>query len=111
MGELWDEATSVKHHKKKIILVLSAMRHFAEELKQDGWRVDYQKLDDRQAARSFTDLVKKTVKKHKPDTLIITGPSERRVRKEVERWKKELSVNVEIRPDDRFVASHEEFES
>ncbi len=111
MGELWDEATSVKHHKKKIILVLSAMRHFAEELKQDGWRVDYQKLNDHNAARSFTAFAKQAVKEHDPDALIITEPSERRVRKEVESWKKELSVNVEIRPDDRFGASHEEFES
>ena len=31
MMEVWDEATYVKHHKQKIVLILSAMRHFAEE--------------------------------------------------------------------------------
>ena len=109
MGELWDEATSVKHHKKKIILVLSAMRHFAEALKKDGWRVDYQKLDDENAVKSFSALVKRAVKKHRPATLVVTEPSERRVRQEVEAFKKTLSIDVHIRADDRFIASHDDF--
>ncbi len=29
MCEVWQEATYVKHHKKKIAFLLSAMRHFA----------------------------------------------------------------------------------
>ena len=111
MGELWDEATSVKHHKKKIILVLSAMRHFAEQLKKDGWRVDYQKLDDKGAARSFTALVKRAVKDHKPDALVVTEPSEKRVLLEVEALEKALSIPVDIRDDERFVASHETFDA
>ena len=36
MAEVWDEATYVRHHKAKIALVLSAMRHFAEELRGAG---------------------------------------------------------------------------
>lgn len=35
--ELWDEATYVKHHKKKIAFLFSAMRHFAKELKEKGY--------------------------------------------------------------------------
>ena len=30
--EVWDEVTYVKHHKKKIAFLFSAMRHFAEVL-------------------------------------------------------------------------------
>ncbi len=109
MGELWDEATSVKHHKKKIILVLSAMRHFAKALQEEGWRVDYQKLDDENAVSSFTALVKRAVKEHQPAALVVAEPSERRVRKEMEALKKALSINVDIRVDDRFIASHDAF--
>ncbi len=111
MGELMDETTSVKHHKKKLILVLSAMRHFAEELKKDGYKVDYRKLDDDDDIRSFSDLAKAAIEKHGAEELIVTEPSERRVRHEAEGWKMSLSVPVEIRPDDRFIASHEEFEA
>ena len=40
MGEVGAEAGYANHHKKKLIFVFSAMRHFAEELRADGWRVD-----------------------------------------------------------------------
>jgi len=53
MCEVWDEATYVKHHKKKIALIFSAMRHFAEELRDKGWNVDYIKLDDDHNTGSF----------------------------------------------------------
>jgi deoxyribodipyrimidine photolyase-related protein len=46
MAELQDEASYVRHHKKKIAFLFSAMRHFAEELRTLGWTVDYVKLDD-----------------------------------------------------------------
>ncbi|MEX0300531.1 MAG: cryptochrome/photolyase family protein, partial [Kordiimonas sp.] len=44
MCEVWQEATSVKHHKKKIAFIFSAMRHFANELSAKGYRVHYTKL-------------------------------------------------------------------
>ena len=41
MCEVWNEATYVKHHKKKIAFIFSAMRHFAEMLKKQGFNVKY----------------------------------------------------------------------
>ena len=35
MMEVAEETTYVRHHQRKIALVLSAMRHFAEELAED----------------------------------------------------------------------------
>ncbi|MEO0363777.1 MAG: cryptochrome/photolyase family protein, partial [Pseudomonadota bacterium] len=46
MAEVAAEATYVRHHKKKIAFIFSAMRHFAEELREAGREVDYVKLDD-----------------------------------------------------------------
>jgi len=34
-----NEAAYVKHHKEKVAFLFSAMRHFAEELKQGGYRI------------------------------------------------------------------------
>ena len=34
--EVLEEASYVKHHKKKIVFIFSAMRHFAQELKENG---------------------------------------------------------------------------
>ena len=41
MAELKTEATYVKHHKKKIAFIFSAMRHFAEECRLKGWNICY----------------------------------------------------------------------
>ena len=30
------------YHRQKLVLIWSAMRHFAEELKADGWQVTYE---------------------------------------------------------------------
>ena len=54
MCEVAEETTYVRHHKKKIILLFSAMRHFANELILLGWRVAYTKLDDPGNAGSFS---------------------------------------------------------
>ena len=42
MAEVHDEASYTNHHKKKIVLLFSAMRHFARQLESDGWQVHYQ---------------------------------------------------------------------
>lgn len=44
------------HHAQKLVLVLSAMRHFAAELREAGFDVDYRQHDD-PAADSFASAV------------------------------------------------------
>ena len=46
MCEVADETTYVPHHKKKIAYILSAMRHFKQEMNKAGWTVEYVQLDD-----------------------------------------------------------------
>ena len=109
MCEVWDEATYVKHHKKKIAFIFSAMRHFANELTDKGYNVHYTKLDDAENAGSFHGEVVRAIKTHKPSKVIVTGASEYRVLKDMEGW--QLGIPVEIRPDERFLCSHAEFET
>ncbi len=110
MAELWDETRYVKHHKKKIAFLFSAMRHFAAELRDKGFYVEYCELDKAQGLNSFTDAVKRAIDKHSPDRLILTFPGEYRVLQEFESWKKALNIPVEIREDDRFICTRAEFE-
>ncbi|MEO0698497.1 MAG: cryptochrome/photolyase family protein, partial [Pseudomonadota bacterium] len=69
MMEVWDEATYVKHHKQKITLIFSAMRHFAADLREAGWRVDYVRLDDEHNAGSFTGEVARAIERHSPSAI------------------------------------------
>ena len=109
--EVADETTYVRHHQKKIAFLFSAMRHFAEALGSDGWKVDYIKLDDPENKGSFSGEVGRALKRHSFDEIIITEPAEWRVMEMVKDWEQAFNVPVSILPDDRFIASHEEFEA
>jgi len=111
MAEVHDEATHVRHHKKKITLLFSAMRHFAVDLEARGWTVDYVKLDAKGNSGSFKGEVARALKRHKLNRVVVTEPSEWRVLTDMESWDVDLGCDVEIKPDTRFLASHHEFSS
>ncbi len=111
MCELIEEATYIKHHPKKITLWFSAMRHFAQELEQAGIRVRYIKLMDPLNTGVFTTEVMRAFYNLNCSKIIITEPSEYRLKKVVESWKISLNIPLEIREDNRFLCSRLEFES
>jgi deoxyribodipyrimidine photolyase-related protein len=103
MMEVENEITQVKHHKQKVVLVLSAMRHFAAELRDRGLNVDYVRLDDPLNTQSFDTELRRAVKRHEPENIVVTEAGEWRVREAQEGWQ------AEVRKDDRFLADHAEF--
>lgn len=109
MAEVMEEATYVKHHKKKIAFIFSAMRHFAEALRAAGRTVDYIKLDDENNTGDFTGEVKRAVKRHDADGVIVTEAAEYRVLEMMKGWEDALGAPVEILPDKRFICGHDEF--
>ena len=109
MMEVNEEATYVPHHKQKIVFILSAMRHFAEELKAEGLAVDYVRLDDVQNTGSFAGELVQAVKRHKPDAIAVTEPGEWRVLKSMRGWEADVGVPVTIHDDDRFFATRARF--
>ncbi len=111
MCEVKDETEYVPHHKRKIAFILSAMRHFAKEMEELGWTVDYVKLDDGENTGSFTGELSRAVDRHNPDGVTLTEPSERRVLQAFKAWKKDNETPLNICEDDRFLASHDTFNS
>jgi deoxyribodipyrimidine photolyase-related protein len=110
MAEVYDEATYVRHHKKKIAFLFSAMRHFAEDLKNEGFTVDYIKLDDKDNSGSFTGEVRRALKRHELDHVIVAEPGEWRVMEMMRSWQDDLDAEVDIRTDDRFFSTLSDFE-
>jgi deoxyribodipyrimidine photolyase-related protein len=111
MMEVADETVYVRHHKRKIALILSAMRHFAEELRTAGWTVDYVRLDNPDNSGSFTGEVARGIERHAPHAIRIVEPGEWRVQKMIEGWSQQFAVPVEILPDDRFICTILEFQT
>lgn len=112
MCEIIEEASYVKHHKKKIAFLFSAMRHFANELIALGYDVCYVKLDDSINKGSFFSEVKRLVDNVKGGSyskIVVTEPGEYRLLADFKSWQKELGLEVEIRPDNRFLSTPAQF--
>ena len=109
--EVMEEATYVRHHPKKIAFLFSAMRHFAEELRESGVAVAYVRLDDPDNSGSFTGEVQRAVRRLSPDSIVVTEPGEWRVLDAMQGWQRALNLPVEIRDDDRFLCSRAEFKA
>ncbi len=107
--EVEEEATYVRHHKKKLAFLFSAMRHFAKELQEKGFQVLYTKLDDPENRGSLFSEVERVLNTHPIDQIVLTHPGEYRLLKEIDTWEEKLNVPVEVRPDTRFLCSTEEF--
>jgi deoxyribodipyrimidine photolyase-related protein len=97
MIEVKTEATTVRHHKKKVAMIFSAMRHFAEELRVGGWTVDYVKLDDPNNTQNFIGEISRAMSRHSLKEVCLTEPSEWRVA--------DLLKDYQSLADDRFICT------
>ena len=109
MAEVMGENTHVPHHRQKIVLVLSAMRHFAAALRAEGVAVDYVDLEDPDNTGDLAGEIRRAISRHRPDRVVLTQPSEWRVRGEMDALAATSDTPVEILEDDRFFASHARF--
>ncbi len=107
MSEVADEASYVAHHPKKIAFLFAAMRKFALRLETDGWNISYTKLDDPQNSGSIVGELLRYAEEHNADTVVATEPGEWRLIHALN----ECPLKVTQLDDERFIASHEEFES
>lgn len=83
MVEAIEESTHVWSHKIRTTLFLSAMRHFAESLKQRGWRVDYRALETH-ADKTLAAGLLAAIEQHQPQAVIGVEPGDWRVRQQIE---------------------------
>lgn len=111
MIEARDEATYVRHHKKKIAYVLAAMRAFAEELGNRGFRVDYIRLNDPQNTHTLSSELSRAVVRCKPKRVVACEAGEYRLLSAQRQWSQLLGVPVDLMADDRFLCSRAEFET
>ena len=111
MAEVWSEATYVNHHKQKIALIFSAMRHFRDALRQSGRTVHYVTLDDPDNTQDLTTELERMQAVHEFSGWVLTEPGEWRLKVAFESLANRADYPIEILEDTRFFASHARFSS
>lgn len=109
MTECLDEATYVPHHQKKLVFVFSAMRHFAELLRKNGWTVDYIKLDTPDNPGSISKSIIQAIERHDCNNVVITEAAEWRLQQALQTTADQVAADVSMVEDDRFICSHQTF--
>ncbi|MFA6044488.1 MAG: cryptochrome/photolyase family protein [Phycisphaerales bacterium] len=109
MLEVAREATHVPSHAQRTVLFLSAMRHFAAELKAAGRVVDYVSLDDPENTHTFEGEIERAIRRHRSTRLVFTRPGEHRVLAEITRAAAHAGCNAEMLEDNHFLTTPAQF--
>ena len=109
--ETKEEATHVKHHKKKLIFLFSAMRHFAAKLEKKGFSVNYIKYTDPKNTHSFQSELERLLASDSFDHILITHPGDYRTLSNIKKAERYLKRPITILEDTRFMTSIEDFKT
>lgn len=105
LAEVMEEASHVPHHPKKIALIFSAMRHFAEALRERGIQVHYVALDDPDNSGSLPGELLRWTQRLDPAEVHLTECGDWRL----EQALRHCGVPIHWHPDSRFLCTREAF--
>lgn len=100
------KGASLPWHRQKLVLLLSAMRHFAESLERAGYRVIFRK------APSYAEGLRDIARETRARRVVATQGREQDMVDELARTESLLRadhVTLALRPDRGFIASREDF--
>jgi deoxyribodipyrimidine photolyase-related protein len=107
MAEVSEESTKVWSSKVRIVLFLSAMRHFCEGLRKRKWNVAYRELTDH--AETFSSALAESITELRPTKIIFVEPGEWHVKQSILAVLESSGIAWEMREDRHFLCSREEF--
>ena len=91
------------YHRQKLVLIWSAMRHFAEELKEQGWTVTYQISDN------FLQPLQNWIKENGIRELRVMTPNDYTFSQLINNL--ELNCQIKFIPNNHFLWSQEAFQA
>ncbi|WP_342596392.1 cryptochrome/photolyase family protein [Salinicola lusitanus] len=103
--EVKAEGEYVPHHPQKIVLILSAMRHFADTLRDKGYQVHYSRLDDDDNRQDLLQEAERLADAYGCDEIRVTHPGEWRLLERIQR----RGTRWRLYDDTRFYCSIAEF--
>ncbi len=109
MAEVAEESTHIRSGQIRIALFLSAMRHFAGELRTAGRPLHYVHLDDEGNRGSLAAQLAHDLTHLLPRELVMTAPGDWRVLQSLQATADAAGLRLDIREDRHFYTSVREF--
>ncbi len=109
MAEVGEESTHVVSSKQRTTVFLSAMRHFAQTLRQKKWPVIYSEIDTPDNSGTLSGELEKAIQHARPQKLIMTAPGEWRVLQSLRAMAREHDLTLDVRDDTHFFSTVREF--
>ena len=111
MAEVDEESTHVPSAKQRTTLFLSAMRHFAQSLRDKKWPVTYSRIDDPGNTGSLAGELGRAIHDHAPRQLVMTAPGDWRVLRQLRDTAESHALPLDIRDDNHFLSTVREFKA
>jgi deoxyribodipyrimidine photolyase-related protein len=108
MAEVTAESRHVPSHKARTTLFLAAMRHFRDELRGRGIRVEYRELG-LHAAQTFAAALAEDLARLLPERVTMLPAGEHRVAAEISAAVADAGLPLEFAPDDHFFITSDAF--
>ncbi|MCC5823382.1 MAG: cryptochrome/photolyase family protein [Phycisphaerales bacterium] len=103
MLEVAGESRHVPSHFQRTTLFLSAMRHHAAWLRDQGWRVAYVRLDDRKNTQEFGSEIVRACERLAPERLTAVRPGEHRVLAILKETADGSGIKLTVKEDPHFL--------
>jgi deoxyribodipyrimidine photolyase-related protein len=101
----------IRHHSWKLVACFSGMRHFAEELKKEGYLVHYKKIDDEKPHSDFISSIIEWAGKNSISKIRMTTSLEAHGKEVIESLRHALlshKISLEVFEDNSFLMSEED---
>jgi deoxyribodipyrimidine photolyase-related protein len=109
MAEVAEESEHVWSAKQRIAVFLSAMRHFAQTLRDSGFAVHYTQLDDAHNTGTLAGELARAIAALKPSHLVMTAPGDWRVLEALRAVAVQQSLRLDLRDDTHFFSTVRDF--
>ena len=104
MAEVMEESTHVWSHKARIALFLSAMRHFAEDMVEQSFPMEYLALESH-ANPDLASALRASLEAHRPQAVRMVRAGDVRVHSMLQKVCEEADIPLNLVEDQHFIAT------
>ena len=111
IAEDYGLCTFEKHHKLKILLFLSAMRSYVDNLKKNKFKIEYQKIDNKEFKDDYLNKLKKILNSQKIKEVSSFEIEDKFFEKKISRFFKKENIQWNIIQTPMFLNSRNDFKN